>query len=205
MKLLYQSHSPYARKVLVMAHEIGLADTIDVIHHETSPTQRNDDVFAKNPLGKVPVLITDNGQCLFDSIVICEYLDGLHKLVPLIPPGGSERWRALKLQAVAQGLADAGIAIRWEMERRPSQLRYQAFADGQTTKLIASYDYLEQAVEFDGTVTIGFIALATTLDWLAFRNLPDFRPSRPRLTKWFDTFCKRRSMLATPLSGDTHD
>ena len=77
MRLLYQTHSPYARKVLVLAYEVGLQDRLTVIHHETSPTRRNEAVFDLNPLGKVPVLICDDGIALFDSNVICEYLDGL--------------------------------------------------------------------------------------------------------------------------------
>src|SRR5215475_7471036 len=78
MKLLYQTHSPYARQVLVLAYETGLADRLAVIHRETSPTRRNEAVFAVNPLGKVPVLVLDDGTALFDSAVICDYLDGLH-------------------------------------------------------------------------------------------------------------------------------
>ena len=112
MRLLYQSHSPYARKVLVAAHEIGLADRLQVIHHETSPTLRNNDVFALNPLGKVPVLICDDDMALFDSSVICEYLDGLHHGRPLIPTDPRQRFIALRNQAIAMGIADAGIAVR---------------------------------------------------------------------------------------------
>ena len=111
MRLLYQTHSPYARKVLVMAHEVGLASRLDVVHYETSPTRHNDLVYALNPLGKVPVLVTADGFCLFDSIVICEYLDGLHDGERMIPASGIARWQALRLQALAQGLADAGIAV----------------------------------------------------------------------------------------------
>ena len=85
MKLLYQTHSPYARKVLVFAHEAGLADRLSVVHQETSPTQRNEAVFAQNPLGKVPVLIRENAQPLFDSDVICAYFDTLHDGPKLIP------------------------------------------------------------------------------------------------------------------------
>ena len=116
MQLLYQTHSPYARKVLVMAHEAGLAGRIEVIHHETSPTRRNDAVFAANPLGKVPVLICDDGLALFDSVAICDHLDSLHDGPKLIPPAGRARALTLRLQALAQGLADAGIALRWETE-----------------------------------------------------------------------------------------
>ena len=78
MKLLYQTHSPYARKVLVAAHEMGIAQELEVIHHETSPLLRNDAVFALNPLGKVPVLIDADGTVVFDSDVICEFLDRRH-------------------------------------------------------------------------------------------------------------------------------
>lgn len=141
LTLLYQSHSPYARKVLVSAHETGLANRLDVIHHETSPTNRNDAVFAWNPLGKVPVLLTPDADALFDSVVICDYLDRLAGEGSLIPRDGPARYEALRLQALAQGLCDAGIAVRWETERRPETLRYPPLAEGQTTKLVEAYDY----------------------------------------------------------------
>jgi len=205
MQLLYQTHSPYARKVLVAAHELGLVDRLTVIHHETSPTNRNAAVFAANPLGKVPVLIDDEGLALFDSSVICERLDGLHDGPPLIPAEGPSRWKTLRLQALAQGLCDAGIALRWETERRPPALRYPPLAEGQVEKLLAGYDFLERAGELEGPVDLGQIAIATALDWLAFRALPDFRPGRPRLTAWFDGFVRRPSMRATAYEGQTVD
>src|SRR2546423_10132203 len=101
MKLLYQTHSPYARKALVFAHEVGLADAIEVIHHETSPTRRNEEVYAENPLGQVPVLIRPGKPSVFDSDVICAYLDTLHDGRRLIPAEGETRWQALRLQAIA--------------------------------------------------------------------------------------------------------
>jgi glutathione S-transferase len=205
MKLLYQTHSPYARKVLVMAHEAGLAGRIEVIHHETSPTRRNEAVYAANPLGKVPVLICEDGLALFDSVAICDHLDSLHDGPRLIPPAGRARALTLRLQALAQGLADAGIALRWETERRPEALRHPPLAEGQAAKLVAAYDFVEREVDLDGPVELGRIALATALSWLEFRGLPAFRPGRPRLEAWFDAFGRRPSMLATPLSGKTHD
>ena len=205
MQLLYQTHSPYARKVLVLAHETGLAARLHVMHQETSPTCRNDLVFALNPLGKVPVLVLDDGATLFDSAVICDYLDGLHDGPRLIPARGSERWRALRLQALAQGMADAGIALRWETERRPVHTRWPPMAQGQAGKLLAAYDLLEREAEFDGPLDLGQIALATTLDWLEFRALPDFRAGRPRLAAWFEAFTRRPSMTATTYEGQTRD
>lgn len=205
VKLLYQTHSPYARKALVFAHEAGLAPQIEVVHHETSPTRRNDHVFAENPLGKVPVLVRSGQAPIFDSDVICAYLDTLHPGRKLIPQEGEARWDALRLQAVAQGLADAGIQIRWETLRRPEALRYPPLRDGYIQKLVTSYDWLERELDVDAPVHVGHVALATCLDWLEFRELPGFRDGRPRLAAWFAEFAQRPSMLATPLSGETRD
>src|ERR1700731_304067 len=205
MKLLYQTHSPYARKVLVFAHEVGLAAQLRVVHQETSPTVRNEHVFAENPLGKVPVLVRPDAASIFDSDVICAYFDTLHDGRRLIPAEGEVRWQALRVQAVAQGMAEAGIAIRWETVRRPQALRYPPLRDGYVAKLVCSYDWLEEELDVDSQLHVGHIAVGTTLSWLEFRELPDFRERRPRLTRWFDEFCARPSMRATPLSGETHD
>lgn len=205
MQLLYQTHSPYARKVLVFAHEAGLAARIAVTHHDTSPTLRNPEVFASNPLGKVPVLLRDGLPPLFDSDVICAFLETLHTGPALIPAAGEPRWHALRMQAVAQGIADAGIALRWETVRRPTALRHPPLADGYRDKLFASYDWLEQALDPDAPVHVGHIAVATALDWIAFRELPGVRPEHRRLAAWLEAFARRPSMRATPLSGDTRD
>lgn len=205
MKLLYQTHSPYARKVLVFAHEIGLAASLQVVHQETSPTLRNDAVFAENPLGKVPVLVRPGAASIFDSDVICAYLDTLHAGRKLIPAGGEARWQALRVQAVAQGLAEAGVALRWETVRRPEALRYPPLRAGYAAKLASSYDWLERELDVDSPPHVGHIAVATALSWIEFRELPGFRAGRPRLAAWLETFAARDSMRATPLSGETHD
>jgi glutathione S-transferase len=209
MKLLYQTHSPYARKVLVAAHELGLQHRVEVIHHDTSPTRRNDEVFALNPLGKVPVLIVDDDLVLFDSNVICEYLDGLQAGARLIPDERGARFRALCRQALAQGMADAGIAARWEAERRPAPSRWPPMLQGQLDKIAAACDLLEQEVgdapRAETLPDIGDIALATALSWIAFRNVYPFADGRPRLSAWYTRFCRRPSMQATMLVGDTRD
>jgi len=205
MKLLYQTHSPYARKALVFAHEAGLAQRIEVVHQETSPMRRNEHVFAENPLGKVPVLVRPGLPPIFDSDVICAFLDTLHEGRKLIPAEGEARWQALRVQAVAQGLADAGIALRWETVRRPQALRYPPLRDGYAEKLLASYDWLERELDHNSPIHVGHIALATVLSWIEFRELPAFRKNRPQLAAWFDAFEARPSMQATPLSGETHD
>jgi glutathione S-transferase len=209
MKLLYQTHSPYARKVLVAAHELGLQHRIEVIHHDTSPTRRNDEVFALNPLGKVPVLIVDDGPALFDSNVICEYLDGLHAGAKLIPHEHGARFRALCRQALAQGMADAGIAARWEAERRPAPSRWPPMLQGQLDKIAAACDFLEQEIGdvpcAETRPDLGDIALATALSWIAFRDVYPFADGRPRLAAWYARFSQRPSMQATTLAGNTRD
>lgn len=166
---------------------------------------RNETVFAENPLGKVPVLLRPDRAPIFDSDVICAYLDTLHDGQPLIPPAGDERWRALAMQAVAQGMSDAGIAVRWKTVRRPTELRFVALAEGYVEKLVASYDRLERELDAQDVVHIGHVAVATALSWLEFRELPTFSIGRSRLLAWLDAFEQRPSMLSTPLSGETVD
>ena len=168
-------------------HEIALSNPLSV-----------------RPQGRYPVLIRPALPPIFDSDVICAYLDTLHNGPPLIPPAGEARWQALQMQAVAQGLAEAGIAVRWETVRRPAALRFPALRDGYTQKLVAGYDWLERALDVGLPIHVGHIALATCLSWLEFRELPGFR-GRPKLTQWFDDFSRRASMKATPLSGETRD
>src|SRR5690606_17695413 len=131
----------------------------------TSPTNANADVFAENPLGKVPVLLRTGLPPLFDSDVICAYLDTLHEGDRLIPEADEERWRALRLQAVAQGMAEAGIAIRWESIRRPAHLRYPSLQFGYERKLEQSYAWLDYELHDNESShpNIGHIALAMTL------------------------------------------
>ncbi|WP_244276423.1 hypothetical protein [Methylobacterium indicum] len=120
-------------------------------------------------------------------------------------PNDPERlWGALRLEALAQDMAQAGIGVRWEAERRPKHLRYPELQAGYEVKLIESYVWLERELFWEEDLHIGHIALATTLDWLVFRGLPTFR-SNTSLTRWFDDFAQRPSMRATPLSGNTQD
>ncbi|MBO9545951.1 glutathione S-transferase [Caulobacter sp.] len=197
MKLLYQTHSPFARKALVFAHEAGLADRIEVIHHETSPTLRNDAVHALNPLGKVPVLITDEGEAIFDSGVICRYLAGLSRSI-------ADDLAALRWQAVADGVSEAGILVRWETARRPEHLRYPPLGEGHLAKVAGACAYLEAHFQPAETPGLAEIAIATALSWIAFREVHDLA-AYPRLSAWLQAFEQRPSMRATTLVGETLD
>ncbi len=113
MKIFYAAPSPFVRKCLVTAHELGLRERIELVPAAAHPVNRDPKVVAKNPLGKIPTLVTDEGVALFDSRVICEYLNELGG-GRLIPAGGAERWRVLADQALADGIMDAAILIRYE-------------------------------------------------------------------------------------------
>ncbi len=108
MKLRYNPASPYVRKVMVCAHELGLADKIELLTTAVSPVEVNATLAAENPLMKIPALSTDDGQVLFDLPVICEYLDSIAGGGRLFPAGNT-RWAALRQQALGDGILDALI------------------------------------------------------------------------------------------------
>ena len=199
MKLHHSTTSPYVRKVMVAAIELGLVDRIETVPAKVSPIVRTAPVIADNPLGKVPTLIADDGTVLFDSRVISEYLDALAGGGRLIPASGPARWRALTEQALADGLLDAALLERYETSLRPSELLWPAWRDGQHDKVEKALDRMEQATAgFAGRVDIGTIATGCALSYLDFRfpNL-GWRNDRPQLTGWFAAFAARPSMAAT--------
>ncbi len=199
MELLFSAASPYVRKVSVCARELGLADRITETRTSASPINRDASLVARNPLGKVPTLITDNGTPLFDSPVICEYLDSLAGGGRLFPAPGPKRWIALVEQAMADGMLDAGILIRYEITLRPEANRWSGWVDAQMAKINASMAQLEtHAASFADRVDIGTIAVGCALGWLDFRFADlGWRNTCPTLAKWFANFDERPSMRAT--------
>src|SRR6185437_4887670 len=127
MKLRHNPSSPYVRKVMVVAHELGLAGRIELLSTAVSPVETNATLAAENPLMKIPALTTDDGQVLFDSPVICEYLDSVAggKLFPAVGPA---RWTALRQQALGDGILDALILCRYETTR-PEDKRWTGWTD----------------------------------------------------------------------------
>ena len=199
MKLLYSQTSPYVRKVLVLAHETGLADRLELVPVTVAPVTPNPGVAAENPLVKVPTLVREDGVSLFDSSVIVEYLDGLHDGAKLIPAAGEASWVALQRQSAADGLLDAAILVRYETVLRPEEKRWPEWIDGQMRKIRGAL----AAFEADGTtlgqsLTVGEIAIACALAYLDFRY-PDenWREDRPRLADFYAHFSERPSMKAT--------
>lgn len=203
MKLYYSGASPYVRKVMVTAIETGLDKRIEPVPANVMPHKPNADIARDNPLMKVPTLVADGGEVLYDSRVICEYLDSLHDGRKLIPAGGGERWRILRLQALGDGILDAGLLARYETFLRPENLRWNEWVAGQSTKVTQGLDAIEAEAELlSGPVNLGQIAVACAIGWLEFRKpVGDIRPGRPKLFKWYDAFVQRPSMQATLPKG----
>jgi glutathione S-transferase len=199
MKLFHTPTSPFVRKVMVAAHELGLADRIETTFLRPSPLATDATLSRENPLSKIPVLVTDDGMSLFDSRVICEYLDTLHAGEKLVPASGPERWRVLRMQALADGMLEAGIQVFYERAHRPKELQWQPWQDGQAAKAKQALDALEERVsELRGPRNLGQIAVACTLGWFEFREiLPNVREKRAALFTWYDEVCERASMKAT--------
>ncbi len=200
MKLHSNPASPYGRKVKVAAHETGLIGSLAIHNVQTTAVGPDLGLAADNPLGKIPCLVLEDGGALYDSRVICEFLDSLHRGTPLFPKDGAERWAALRLQALADGILDAALLARYETFLRPEELRWAAWIDGQLDKVQRALHRLEvvDALEFGDRVDIGTISVACALGYLDFRFAAlDWRRDRPNLTAWFETFAARPSMRAT--------
>ena len=196
MKLRYSPTSPYVRKVAVVAHETGLIGRIELV--PTNVWANDTDIGRDNPLGKVPALTTDGGEVLFDSPVICEYLDSLHDGTKLYPPSGGARWTALRRMALADGILDAGILRRLELARHEPE-RSAAWIERQRAAVERGLDALEdEAPALGASVTIGHIAIACALGWFEFRFAADnWRARRPALATWYAKFAERPSMKKT--------
>jgi glutathione S-transferase len=201
MKLYYGPASPYVRKVMAAAIEAGLDGKIELEKFGMlSPMQPNPRLEAVNPLAKIPTLVPDDGPPIFDSNVICEYLDSLHTGTKLVPAPGKARWRALTRTAAADGVLEAAMTARGELARA-ANLQWPEFAAGHMGKVRRSLDAFERDAEAapdTAQIDIGDIAVGCALGWLDFR-MPNenWRQGRPALAKWFGELSKRRSMKLT--------
>ena len=196
MKLHHNPASPYVRKVMVTAHELGLAGKIELLDTAVSPVTTNATLAAENPLMKIPALTTDDGQVLFDSPVICEYLDSLAGGGKLFPASGKARWSALRQQALGDGILDALILCRYEIAARPEDKRFAGWTDGQMRKAHQGLAALE--AEDLSSRTIGSVTAGCTLGYLDFRFSNDgWRARHPRLADWYKGVEALPSMQAT--------
>ena len=199
MKLHTHQASPFGRKVKVLAHETGLFEKLELVNQVTTAVSPNPAVVADNPLGKIPCLVLDDGTSLYDSRVICEYLDTLHGGPRLFPADGPARWTALRLQALGDGVLDAAVGTRYETFLRPEPYRWPEWIEGQLLKVTHGLDrFGAECGAFGGRVDIGTITVACALGYLDFRfPQTGWRDGRDELARWFETFAARPSMQAT--------
>lgn len=200
MKLHGVNRSPFVRKVMVTAHETGLAERIDMVATPVSPIAPSAELNAGNPLGKIPCLITEDGMPLYDSRVICEYLDSLHDGTKMFPAEPERRWPVLRLAALADGIADAVVGVQYERTLRPVDRQWEVWRDNQLLKARRALDFAEtRAASWKPEhLCIGQIGLACTLGYVDFRFTDEnWRHGRPQLAAWFETFLERPSMRAT--------
>ena len=200
MKLRYSPASPYVRKCLVLAHEAGLAGRIEIVPTATADPASG--LAKDNPLGKIPALTAKDGQVFFDSPVICEYLDSLHRRPKFIPARGKARWTALRRQALADGVLDAALLRRYE-GARPANERSATWDEKQKNTVARALDALEKEVKDLGKpnakrTTLGHIAIGCALGYLDFRFAAEnWRAAHPKLAAWHEAYSKRPSMAAT--------
>jgi glutathione S-transferase len=196
MKLYGSLTSPYVRKVRMFLVEKDIA--YDFI--EEGPSDAAGNVARLNPLGKVPALVRDDGEVLFDSPMIVEYLDSL-KGAPLIPPPGEARWQAQRWHALGQGMADATVTRLMET-RRTSERQDPAVIRKQEGKIAAALSFAEAHLkggEFlvGNQLTVADIALGMALGYLDLRYAHEWHSPHPRLAQWFAAFSRRPSFIET--------
>lgn len=202
MKLYYSITSPFVRKCMVVAHHLGLADQIEKLPSAAHPVSRDKTILPSNPLGQVPTLITDDGAAMFDSRVVCEYLDSLGK-GNFFPSKGAARWRVLTEQSLADGILDAALLLRYEGAVRPEELRWRDWTAGQMDKITVGLEHFDKAVDVNAQrLDIGAVALGCALGYLDFRFADyDWRSQCPNLAAWYEVFARLPAMQATAPKG----
>lgn len=203
MKLHYSPTSPYVRKVMVLLHETGQLEDVTLQNTSVTPISPADALLAKNPLCKVPALERADGPTLYDSRVICAYLDdranaGLY-------PGNARRWDTLTLEATADGILDAALAMTYEARLRPEDMRWQPWVDGQWEKVARACAALNTRwmSHLAGPLDMGQIAVACALGYVDLRHdARGWRKGNDALAGWYAEFAARPGMLATvPAAG----
>ena len=209
MKLMYAPQSPFARKARAAAIELGLEESIDLVYVQVVPGQPNID-FAQshNPLRKVPALVVNERCTLFNSTVICEFLDHLAKGDRLFPRDPDKRWEVLTQHALAQGICEAVISIRYETSIRPEEKRWQVWIDDQWDKIFSALSWFEanpRALN-SSHLNIAHLALVSGIGYIDFRygDAADWRAKRPFLSTWVEEVsrkeCFRKTVPTNPPS-----
>jgi glutathione S-transferase len=203
MKLHWSPRSPFVRKVMIVAHELGLTDRLQTVRTVVGGTTPHLELMRENPLGKIPTLVLEDGTTIYDSPVVCEYLDTLHA-GPRLFPDWPDRLVAMRRLALGDGLLD--IALAWLGERfRPPEKQSEPHMALWQAKIRSCVDALETEADAlaASRFTIGHIAIGIALSYLDFRFQDlSWRDGHPRLAAWHATFDARPSVLANPPVDD---
>lgn len=204
LKLHWSPRSPFVRKVMIVLHETGLTDRVNCVRSPVAMAAvPNAEVLTDNPLAKIPTLVLDDGRTLFDSAVICEYLDAITPQTQLVPSDLDGRFECLRWQALGDGLID--VLLLWRIEMARGDKASQVISDGFDVKVRASLACLEKemtqlaARDFG----LGHVAIACALGQLNFRyNACGWEAKHPRLAAWYDALQSRPSIAATVVKDD---
>ncbi len=204
MTLHWSPRSPYVRKVMIAAHEMGLVEEIRTVRTVVGGTTPHAGLMKLNPLGKIPTLELDDGAVLYDSPVIIEYLDSLHTGAKLYPSAWPERLTALRRHALGQGMLDSALPLLGE-GFRPPERQSEPHKALWRAKIRASVDALEYEAEAlaASPFTVGHLAIGVALGYLDFRfSELAWREGHPKLSAWHATFNARPAVLANPPVDD---
>ena len=195
MKLFHSPASPYVRKIMVLAHETG--QTVETLSSAASPINRDQAIVAKNPTGKVPTALLPDGSALYDSRVICAWLDAQHD-GPKMYPEGDALFQTLRREALADGLLDAALLARYETALRPAEKLWPEWLQGQMDKIDSSLNVMDNDVADYSEMDAGWIAVGCAVAYLEFR-FPDldWRAGRDALANWYAETNTRPSFADT--------
>ena len=199
MKLHWSPRSPFVRKVVILLQETGLRDQVEYCRSVAAIAVPNAALMVDNPLSQIPALVLNDGEVLYDSSVICEYLDTLHESARFFPASGAPRWRALRRQALGDNMMS--VLLIWRQERlKTATQQLPEWLVSFNTKIQASLERLEgeaSALAADG-FDIGHLTLGCMLSYLDYRFADlDWRAGRPLLAAWHATFSARPAVLAS--------
>lgn len=199
MILYHSPTSPYVRKVMVTLHLTRQLDEVELVAGSGTPLDPNEATISSNPLGKIPCLVTREGEAMFDSRVICRFLDWRKKAG--LYPEGAAQFPVLTAEALADGVTDAGLLATYEWRLRPEAIRYQPWVDGQVGKIERGLQLLDRTeVVLKGPMNAAKIAAGCALGYIDFRFARlGWRARCPRLADWFAGFSETPAMKATAI------
>lgn len=201
MQLLQAGPSPFVRKVLITLHETNQLDDVEMVSVAATPLDPDPSLISPNPLGKIPALVRDDGPTLYDSRVICRFLDARAD-ANLYPQ--ARLWETLTLEATADGIMDAAVLMIYEERFRPAKKQSKDWIEGQWGKVSRALDALNTRwiSHLHGRLDMGQIGVAAALGYLDFRHdARDWRNGRDSLSAWYKTFSARPSMTETQPKG----